>query len=46
VDLLLDGGGTMAGEVCGKVARVPLKDAWEKRRDVRVDLLAVARDLA
>src|SRR5439155_133476 len=46
VDVLLDGGGMMAGEVCGKVTRVPLADAWQKRRDVRVDLLAVARDLA
>jgi len=46
VDVLLDGGGMMAGAGCGKATRVPLADAWQKRRDVRVDLLAMARDLA
>ncbi|HLK12093.1 MAG TPA: 6-phosphofructokinase [Candidatus Binatia bacterium] len=46
VDALLDGGGVMVGEVGGALARVPLADAWERRRPVPADLLALVRDLA
>jgi 6-phosphofructokinase 1 len=46
VEILIDGGGAMAAEACGAVARVPIRDAWEKRRPVRADLLALVRDLA
>ena len=46
VEILLDGGGAMAAEACGAVARVPIRDAWEKRRPVPADLLALVRDLA
>lgn len=45
VDILLDGGGMMAGEACGTVVRVPLRDAWERRRSLPADLLALVRDL-
>ena len=45
VDILLDGGGTMAGEACNAVVRVPLRDTWEKRRALAADLLALVRDL-
>jgi 6-phosphofructokinase 1 len=45
VDILLDGGGKMAGEACGTVVRVPLRDAWERRRSLPADLLALVRDL-
>ena len=46
VDIVLEGGGAMAAEVCGRVARVPLRDAWGKRRELPTDLLALVRDLA
>jgi 6-phosphofructokinase 1 len=46
VDLLLEGGGAMAGEACGTIVRVPLRDTWEKRRASPSDLLALVRDLA
>ena len=46
VDILLDGGGTMAGEACNAVVRVPLRDTWEKRRALPADLLALVRELA
>ena len=46
VDILLDGGGTMAAEAGGKVVRVPLEDTWAKRRELPADLLALVRDLA
>jgi 6-phosphofructokinase 1 len=46
VDILLDGGGMMAGEVAGAVTRVPLRETWEKRRAPTGDLLALVRDLA
>lgn len=46
VDILLEGGGMMAGEVCGRTVRVPLRHTWERRRKVPADLLAVVRDLA
>jgi 6-phosphofructokinase 1 len=46
VDILLEGGGMMAGEASGTLARVSLRDTWEKRRTVPAHLLALARDLA
>jgi 6-phosphofructokinase 1 len=46
VDILLDGGGMMAGEACNAVVRVPLRDTWEKRRAMPADLLGLVRDLA
>ena len=46
VDIVLDGGGMMAGEEGGRVVRVPLRDTWEKRRALAADLLALVRDLA
>ena len=46
VDILLEGGGMMAGEACNAVVRVPLRDTWEKRRPIPADLLALVRDLA
>ncbi|HJQ83787.1 MAG TPA: 6-phosphofructokinase [Candidatus Binatia bacterium] len=46
VEVLLDGGGAMAGESCGQVVRVPLRDTWEKRRPVPADLLRLVRELA
>ena len=46
VDIVLDGGGMMAGEAGGRVVRVPLRDTWEKRRALAADLLALVRDLA
>src|ERR1043166_1984684 len=46
VDILLAGGGMMAGEACNAVVRVPLRDTWEKRRAIPSDLLALVRDLA
>jgi len=45
VDVLLAGGGMMAGEACGRVVRVPLRDTWEKQRALAADLLALVRDL-
>jgi 6-phosphofructokinase 1 len=45
VDILRQGGGMMAGEVCGQVARVPLAEVMEGRRAGRADLLALIRDL-
>jgi 6-phosphofructokinase 1 len=45
VDILLDGGGMMAGEACGSMVRVPLRETWERRRPVPADLLALVRDL-
>ena len=45
VDIVLDGGGMMAGEACGAVVRVPLRDAWERRRSLPADLLTLVRDL-
>jgi len=46
VDILLDGGGAMAAEHHGAVARVAIRDTWEKRREVPADLLALVRELA
>jgi 6-phosphofructokinase 1 len=46
VDILLEGGGMMAGEVCGNVVRAPLRETWEKRRNLPADLLALVRNLA
>ncbi|HZP43336.1 MAG TPA: 6-phosphofructokinase [Candidatus Binatia bacterium] len=46
VDVLLDGGGAMVGESCGAIVRVPLHEAWERRRVAATELLALARDLA
>jgi 6-phosphofructokinase 1 len=46
VDILLEGGGCMAGESCGTVARVPLRDTWSRKRDMPADLLALVRELA
>jgi 6-phosphofructokinase 1 len=46
VDLLLDGGGTMAAEVGGQLTRVPLRATWEQRRPVPLDLLHLVRTLA
>src|SRR5436853_609825 len=34
VDILLAGGGQMAGEASNVVVRVPLRDTWEKRRAI------------
>src|SRR5204863_1208014 len=34
VDILLDGGGAMAAEWHGSVARVPMRGSWERRRPV------------
>jgi 6-phosphofructokinase 1 len=45
VDALVDGGGTMAGESCGAIVRVPLRETWEKRRKPSTDLLRLVRDL-
>jgi 6-phosphofructokinase 1 len=45
VDIVLDGGGMMAGEACGAVVRVPLRDAWARRRSLPADLLTLVRDL-
>jgi 6-phosphofructokinase 1 len=45
VDIVLDGGGMMAGEACGAVVRVPLRDSWERRRSLPADLLTLVRDL-
>jgi 6-phosphofructokinase 1 len=46
IDILLAGGGSMAGEHCGAVVHVPLGDTWDKRRSVAGELLALVRDLA
>jgi 6-phosphofructokinase 1 len=46
VEILLAGGGMMAGEHCGRVVEVALRDAWERRRDLPADLLTLVRDLA
>ena len=46
VDALLEGGGVMVGETEGTVARVPIADAWERRRPVPTHLLTLVRDLA
>jgi 6-phosphofructokinase 1 len=46
VDMLLEGGGAMAGEACGTVARVPLRDTWERKRAAPTALLTLARELA
>ena len=46
VEILLEDGGMMAGEACGTVVRVPLRDTWEKRRPMPADMLALVRDLA
>ena len=46
VDILLDGGGAMAGDAAGAVVRVPLRDTWERRRAPATELLKLARDLA
>lgn len=46
VDILRDGGGSMAAEVGGRVTRVPLRTTWERRRPVPMDLLRLVRDLA
>jgi 6-phosphofructokinase 1 len=46
VDILVDGGGMMAGETCGQIVRVPLADAWSKERPPSIDLLTLVRDLA
>jgi len=45
VDILLAGGGMMAGEACGTVVHVPLRDTWEQRRMASTDLLTLVRDL-
>jgi 6-phosphofructokinase 1 len=45
VAALVDGGGVMVGEHCGEIARIPLRDAWGKRRTLPEDLLALVRDL-
>ncbi len=46
VDIVIEGGGMMAGEQCGVVVRVPLRETWERRRAIPSDLLALVRDLA
>jgi len=46
VDALLEGGGVMVGEAGNVVVRVPLREAWERRRAVPADLLELVRDLA
>ena len=46
IDILLAGGGAMAGEQCGSVVHVPLRDTWDKRRPVAGELLSLVRDLA
>jgi 6-phosphofructokinase 1 len=46
VDILVDGGGMMAGESCGQLVRVPLDETWAKERSAASDLLALVRDLA
>ncbi len=46
VDIVVDGGGAMAGEACGEIVRVPLHDAWSRRRATPDDLLTLVRDLA
>jgi len=46
VDILVDGGGMIAGEAGGGVVRVRLRDSWEKKRPEPGGLLALVRDLA
>jgi 6-phosphofructokinase 1 len=46
VDILAEGGGAMAAESCGRVVRVPLRDAANQTRPPAGDLLALVRDLA
>jgi 6-phosphofructokinase 1 len=46
VDMLLDGGGTMAAETCGTVVPVSLRETWERKRTAPTGLLELARDLA
>jgi len=46
IDVLLDGGGMVAGEVGGSVVRIPLHESWGKGRPAALDLLALVRDLA
>jgi 6-phosphofructokinase 1 len=46
IDILLDGGGMMAAEVCGQVSRVALRATWEQQRPVPLDLLRLLRTLA
>jgi hypothetical protein len=36
----------MAAEVCGEVVRVPLRDAWGRRRAFPEQLMTLVRDLA
>src|SRR5262249_35469557 len=45
VDIVLEGGGALAAEVCGNVARVPLGDTWGERRELAADLLVLVRAL-
>jgi 6-phosphofructokinase 1 len=46
VEILLEGGGMMAGESCGTLVRIPLRDAWARRRQASPDLLTLVRELA
>ncbi len=46
VDALLDGQTVMVGEQGGVVTRVALRAAWERRRPIPQDMVALVRDLA
>ncbi|HEV7734047.1 MAG TPA: 6-phosphofructokinase [Candidatus Binatia bacterium] len=45
VDILLDGGGFMAGEAGSRLVRVPLADTWGKERVPPMDLQELAQEL-
>jgi 6-phosphofructokinase 1 len=45
VDAIDAGGGTMVGEVGGRIVRVPLRETWDRPRPVSEELLALVRDL-
>ncbi len=46
IDILLEGGGFMAGEAGGRLVRVPLDDTWGKERVPPMDLQELAQELA
>jgi 6-phosphofructokinase 1 len=46
VDILLEGAGAMAGELGGRIVRVPLRDTWSCQREAPSELLALVHALA
>lgn len=46
IDILLDGGAMMAGEVGGRVTRIPLADTWGRERQPPMELRTLAQELA